>query len=297
MAASVRQRVSAGRAAAALLLAALLVVCNAPVPCRAQQHEDDDDFGAKLIDSLASAHGSEGGSEEERLESLLHWSISHSDPLKLAEAAGEADKRASVADLLAQRARVKELLDYVNAQPTETDLLKDAIAMLVNQTTPEVGQLHALKAMQVRWRWLNGFRPLKATLGRRGRCAPLSVDARRCTMEAATTECCLPPACARSLTRQYHLVQALVEPIDNANDLRALGGIAPVVLHLQSPNPELAAAAAHVLGTAASNNPTFQNHLMQVVFADAAHRACRPQRCVQLIILERTVSITSVHQC
>ncbi|KAG2493284.1 hypothetical protein HYH03_008420 [Edaphochlamys debaryana] len=56
-------------------------------------------------------------------------------------------------------------------------------------------------------------------------------------------------------------LQVLVEPIDNANDLRPLGGISPVVAVLTR-GPELAAAAAHVLGTACSNNPTFQRALM-----------------------------------
>ncbi len=41
-----------------------------------------------------------------------------------------------------------------------------------------------------------------------------------------------------------------------------MGGLAPVVAQLLSPSPQLAAAAAHVLGTAASNNPKFQKALL-----------------------------------
>lgn len=46
------------------------------------------------------------------------------------------------------------------------------------------------------------------------------------------------------------------------SDLPSMGGLAPVVAQLLSPSPQLAAAAAHVLGTAASNNPKFQKALL-----------------------------------
>ena len=156
-AAAARRPASRVAAATIVALVVALLLGHAPAACRAQQQVegalDENDFGAALIDSLAAAHGDGGETEEERLESLLHWSISHSDPRKLAAAAGEAEKRQTVADLIAQRAKVKELLDYMNAQPTETDLLKETIAMLVNDSTPEVGRLHALKGMQVRPSW------------------------------------------------------------------------------------------------------------------------------------------------
>ncbi|PNW80578.1 hypothetical protein CHLRE_07g323500v5 [Chlamydomonas reinhardtii] len=59
-------------------------------------------------------------------------------------------------------------------------------------------------------------------------------------------------------------LQVLVEPIDNANDLHPLGGLSPVVAQLArlAEAPALATAAAHVIGTAASNNPTFQRALL-----------------------------------
>ncbi|KAI3433395.1 hypothetical protein D9Q98_003211 [Chlorella vulgaris] len=55
----------------------------------------------------------------------------------------------------------------------------------------------------------------------------------------------------------------LVEPIDAANDLQRMGGLAPVValLHSRHP-PALQAKAAHLLGTAASNNLEFQEALL-----------------------------------
>jgi len=52
----------------------------------------------------------------------------------------------------------------------------------------------------------------------------------------------------------------LVESIDNANDLQSLDGIACLIAQLTSSTGR-AAAAAHVIAVAASNNPTFQNHL------------------------------------
>ncbi len=53
-----------------------------------------------------------------------------------------------------------------------------------------------------------------------------------------------------------------MEPIDNANDLHGLGGLGPLVALLGHEAPAVAAAAAHALGTAASNNPAFQRQLL-----------------------------------
>ncbi|MEW5303457.1 MAG: hypothetical protein WDW36_006145 [Sanguina aurantia] len=63
-------------------------------------------------------------------------------------------------------------------------------------------------------------------------------------------------------------MQTLVEPIDNANDLRILGGFDPVIEHLTLPGSSealdsLRATAAHVIGTAASNNVKFQLQILE----------------------------------
>ncbi|KAK9838676.1 hypothetical protein WJX74_001124 [Apatococcus lobatus] len=50
----------------------------------------------------------------------------------------------------------------------------------------------------------------------------------------------------------------LVEPIDNANDLKVLGAVGPIIRQLESGTPQVQASAAHVLGVAASNNMRFQ---------------------------------------
>eukprot|EP00850_Spirogloea_muscicola_P021924 SM000268S09740 [mRNA] locus=s268:157052:158926:+ [translate_table: standard] len=55
----------------------------------------------------------------------------------------------------------------------------------------------------------------------------------------------------------------LVEPIDNANDLHKLGGLAAVAHFLDSSNASLRASAAWVLGKAAQNNPTVQAQLLE----------------------------------
>ena len=57
-------------------------------------------------------------------------------------------------------------------------------------------------------------------------------------------------------------LRALVEPIDNANDLESLGGLAPVVARLGDAHAAaVRAAAAAVVGTAASNNLKFVSRL------------------------------------
>ncbi|KAI8467908.1 MAG: hypothetical protein J3K34DRAFT_24864 [Monoraphidium minutum] len=141
------------------------------------------------------------GGFEEQLESLLHWAIEHSDPAVLAERAGRQEKSEEevVQEFLERKKRVKELYDAVNAQPTEADLMTQAIA--------------AVKA------------------------------------EGAAPD---------ALVAALQDLQELVEPIDNANDLHTLGGLAPVVSLLAEPHPPaVRAAAAHVVGTAASNNLKF----------------------------------------
>ena len=50
----------------------------------------------------------------------------------------------------------------------------------------------------------------------------------------------------------------LVGPVDVANDLHTLGALVPVLEQLRGGSGRLRALAAHVVGTAASNNPTVQ---------------------------------------
>ena len=50
----------------------------------------------------------------------------------------------------------------------------------------------------------------------------------------------------------------LVGPVDVANDLHTLGALAPVLEQLREGSGRLRALAAHVVGTAAANNPHVQ---------------------------------------
>ncbi|GFR47185.1 hypothetical protein Agub_g8777, partial [Astrephomene gubernaculifera] len=180
-----------------LLLIAVSLTAIFPVKC---------DFGQAIVNEAVDLFAANSGEDERdprSMEDLLHWAIANSDPGKLAAQAEEAQRIQMVKDLKEQRRRVKELLDHVRSQPTETDMLKEGIAILRRPAASETELLAALQTLQV-----------------------------------------------------------LVEPIDNANDLQPLGGIAPVVTQLTHGSPEVAAAAAHVLGTAASNNPTFQRQLL-----------------------------------
>ncbi|KAF5838370.1 armadillo-type protein, partial [Dunaliella salina] len=104
-----------------------------------------------------------------------------------------------------RRARVQELSSMMNSQPSETDLIKEVVAMLEDPELSPEDTLQALEALQV-----------------------------------------------------------LVEPIDNANNMKVLGAISPVVDLLRAEEGTIRAAAAYVVGTAASNNPQFQIDLLEL---------------------------------
>jgi len=161
----------------------------------------------------------------ESMEKLLHWAIENSDHQALRDGAvqaqreqqqqqqqqsGEAQAPAPEMgqDVLPpdeRRARVQELSSMMNSQPSETELIKEVVAMLEDPELSSEDTLQALEALQV-----------------------------------------------------------LVEPIDNANDMKVLGAISPVVDLLKAEEGTLRAAAAYVVGTAASNNPRFQLDLLEV---------------------------------
>lgn len=57
-------------------------------------------------------------------------------------------------------------------------------------------------------------------------------------------------------------LQYLVEPIDNANDLKVLEGLQPLIAALEYEDAELQRGAAAVLGVAAQNNVKFHSDLL-----------------------------------
>ncbi|XP_043726227.1 hsp70 nucleotide exchange factor FES1 isoform X2 [Telopea speciosissima] len=56
----------------------------------------------------------------------------------------------------------------------------------------------------------------------------------------------------------------LVEPIDNANDLNKLGGLAVVILELDNSNPEIRSTSAWIIGKASQNNPVVQKQIIEL---------------------------------
>ncbi|KNA23024.1 hypothetical protein SOVF_028410 [Spinacia oleracea] len=57
-------------------------------------------------------------------------------------------------------------------------------------------------------------------------------------------------------------ILTLVEPIDNANDLGKLGGLAAVIRQLDNVEPDVRKLAAWVLGKASQNNPVVQKQVL-----------------------------------
>lgn len=56
----------------------------------------------------------------------------------------------------------------------------------------------------------------------------------------------------------------LVEPIDNANDLHKLGGLAVIIGELSNPDPESRTVSAWILGTASQNNHVVQKQVLEL---------------------------------
>ncbi|XP_042495506.1 hsp70 nucleotide exchange factor FES1-like [Macadamia integrifolia] len=56
----------------------------------------------------------------------------------------------------------------------------------------------------------------------------------------------------------------LVEPVDNANDLSKLGGLAVVILELDNSNLEIRSTSAWIIGKASQNNPVVQKQILEL---------------------------------
>lgn len=85
----------------------------------------------------------------------------------------------------------------------------------------------------------------------------------------------------------------LVEPIDNANDLNKLGGLAAVIKQLDHDEPDVRKLAAWVLGKASQNNPIVQQQvldfgilakLMKMVRSDVVEEATKALYTVSALI-------------
>eukprot|EP01018_Ginkgo_biloba_P035045 Gb_33601 [translate_table: standard] len=137
------------------------------------------------------------------LDSMLQWSIGHSDPAKLGEAAQEA-QRLTAEELEIRRIQIKDLMENIH-MPSDAELMKMAIADLNNSSLPMEYHCRALREL---------------------------LD--------------------------------LVEPIDNANDLKRLGGLTSIIEQLDREEEELRITAAWVLGKASHNNPIVQKQILEL---------------------------------
>ncbi|KAK1571343.1 hypothetical protein Q3G72_015376 [Acer saccharum] len=70
-----------------------------------------------------------------------------------------------------------------------------------------------------------------------------------------------------SLEDRHHALQellVLVEPIDNANDLCKLGGLAVLIRELNHPDTDVRKFSAWILGEASQNNPFVQKQILEL---------------------------------
>jgi hypothetical protein len=156
---------------------------------------------------------------------LLRWAISHSDPAALREAAKQA-RASSAASLEERQRRVAELREVVETSVvSEADMIKQAVAVVQ-------GQLERRRGAG------GGGGGIKAASGEE--------DSRSAALSALGS------------------LADLAQSIDNANDLRPLGALAPLAALLEPPSAggngdsALRAAAGRCVGVAASNNAKFQ---------------------------------------
>eukprot|EP00193_Tetraselmis_chui_P005625 CAMPEP_0177759766 /NCGR_PEP_ID=MMETSP0491_2-20121128/4903_1 /TAXON_ID=63592 /ORGANISM="Tetraselmis chuii, Strain PLY429" /LENGTH=318 /DNA_ID=CAMNT_0019275609 /DNA_START=86 /DNA_END=1038 /DNA_ORIENTATION=- len=221
-----------GRWATCLCIVAVLlpVCCLDSVPNRTELAVD--------VQSVTSNEGSAEIKGEPELESLLHWAISNSDPGVLQQqalaASGKEGTKKSVEELrelAKRRAKVREAIEAFAEEPTETELIEEAVAILNSYLSSDWGE------------------------------AKLEVTQSVAAVSSQDGEAAFRAAVGIA-ENALQALQLLCEPIDNANDLGGLGGKAPVVT-LLSDVRHLRVAAAGVLGVAATNNPTFQGELLK----------------------------------
>ena len=75
----------------------------------------------------------------------------------------------------------------------------------------------------------------------------------------------------------------LLHSVAGYADLKAMGGIPPLMAAFNHPHDvRVRTAAAYVIGTAASNNPTFQTHLLEEV-PDIIHELMSVSPCCSSI--------------
>jgi hsp70-interacting protein len=90
----------------------------------------------------------EGPSGPTSLDDMLRWAILHSDPEQLKAMASAQETDAGSDSVAVQQARVAELVQAMKQQPSEADLMREAVAILRDHNAT-VDELHrALQALQ-----------------------------------------------------------------------------------------------------------------------------------------------------
>ena len=170
------------------------------------------------------------------------------------------------------------MIKDMQSAPTEIDLMQDTIGVLTNSTAPPEEILLALEALQ------SLVEPIDNANGWQLKhivflalCVLMSLLMHMIAVHSMLTNTNL--ACVDSLVMHLNeLVQqasytavmcerrltCLVQSYCCSADLHTLHGLQPVVQLLSQDSASLQAAAAFVLGTAASNNNRFQEQLMQL---------------------------------
>ena len=125
--------------------------------------------------------------------------------------------------------------------PSETDLMKAEIAELRSENATDADKVAALQRL-------------------RSLVEPLDNANGTCQYCAHSFEKACPSVCICTAHLSFFISSTLSF---HSADLKVLGGITPLFSALSNGSQELQAAAASVLGTAASNNVVFQQHVAE----------------------------------
>ncbi|KAF9608625.1 hypothetical protein IFM89_010110 [Coptis chinensis] len=121
------------------------------ITCSAKESVNDSNNTGQMYWASAKEEGDSPEDEFDggfsSLESMLQWSIGHADPIKLKEAAEDA-QCLSTSDLKKRQEEIKELMETLKT-PSDAELMKTAIADLNNSSLSLEQHLRALEELLV----------------------------------------------------------------------------------------------------------------------------------------------------